>query len=114
MAEHSGAPEAGRDIPGKDSNGLPILPDECMPAPCPVGSRHSRMRDVHFWLGSGGVPTLSILKPGRPIRGWDPQIGSGFFYFFYSRSTRGCPRRRRGARALPPRSTPLAGCGVWT
>ncbi|MEV3991078.1 hypothetical protein AB0J57_19420 [Streptomyces sp. NPDC049837] len=73
-------PRFGEAFPGAEPNELPILPDECTPAPCPPGLQHPRIWDIHFWLGSGGVPSLSILKPGRPIRGWDPEVGRGFFY----------------------------------
>ncbi|MBC2907863.1 hypothetical protein [Streptomyces cupreus] len=41
-------PTLGEAFEGKDPNGLPILPDECMPAPCPVGIQHSRIRDIRF------------------------------------------------------------------
>ncbi|WP_282697111.1 hypothetical protein [Streptomyces sp. CC208A] len=81
MAEHRRPPPLlGEDFPGQETNALPILPGECAPARCPPGIQHGRIWNMHFRLGVGGVPTLSILKPGRPIPGWDPRIGTGFFY----------------------------------
>lgn len=66
------------DYPGQDPGSLPPLPDECDP-PC-VGEPHPRIWDLHVWFGANGVPTLSMLNPGKPIPGFDPEVGVGFFY----------------------------------
>ncbi|MFD3329583.1 hypothetical protein [Streptomyces sp. NPDC058701] len=48
-----------------------------------VGMAHPRMWDIHFWLqpdNPSAGPAVSILNPGTPIPGFDPGVGTGFFY----------------------------------
>lgn len=47
---------------------------------CPVGMPHTRLWDLHFFLGSNGIPTVSMLNPGKPIPGFNTDPGVGFFY----------------------------------
>jgi hypothetical protein len=60
-------------VPGSE----PPTAEECK---CPVGMNHGRFWDAHLWLDGDSVPTVSMLNPGRPIPGFDPVVGSGFFY----------------------------------
>jgi hypothetical protein len=47
---------------------------------CSVGLPHTRLWDLHFFLGSNGIPTVSMLNPGKPIPGFNTDPGVGFFY----------------------------------
>jgi hypothetical protein len=42
------------------------------------GAPHPRLWDIHFWIDGGDVPVVSMLNPGEPIPGWDPE--GAFFY----------------------------------
>jgi hypothetical protein len=47
---------------------------------CPVGMPHPRLWDLHIFLTGKSVPQVSLLNPGRPIPGFNPEVGIGFFY----------------------------------
>lgn len=47
---------------------------------CVIGLAHGRFWDTHLWLTGGPVPQVSMYNPGRPIPGFDPVTGVGFFY----------------------------------
>jgi hypothetical protein len=61
------------DVQGEDPGANP-------PAAVPPDFPHSRLWDIHFWLGTDGVPTISLLNPGRLLPGHDPRVGTAFFY----------------------------------
>jgi hypothetical protein len=46
----------------------------------PVGLPHPRAWDIHFWLGSDGVPSISILNPGPCIPGMPSDVGVAWFH----------------------------------
>ncbi|MGI5186128.1 hypothetical protein ACQEVZ_58760 [Dactylosporangium sp. CA-152071] len=62
---------------GAATGEIPPSADDCA---CPVGMTHPRLWDLHIFAGPLGVPTVSMLNPGRPMPGFDPQVGLGFFY----------------------------------
>lgn len=66
------------DYHGQAAGNTPPTADECTPA-C-VGAGHPRLWDIHLWLGSWGTATVSLLYPGKAIPGFDPGVGTGFFY----------------------------------
>lgn len=72
------------DWQGQTDNAQPIPPTACVVdgrrTLCPPGIHHPRIWDIHFWLGTGGRATVSLLRPRRPIPGWDPDIGVSFFH----------------------------------
>jgi hypothetical protein len=47
---------------------------------CVVGLNHGRFWDTHFFLTGDRTPKVSMLNPGKPIRGFDAHPGVGFFY----------------------------------
>lgn len=63
------------EAPGND----PPLPTACA-QPCPLGFPHGRLWDIHLWLGKNGIAQVSMLSPGKPIPGFDPQVGTAFFF----------------------------------
>jgi len=46
------------------------------PAAQPPNYGHPRSWDVHVWLRRSGVPTISVVNPGRPIPGLDVPPGN--------------------------------------
>lgn len=46
----------------------------------PVGFSHPRIWDIHLWLGTDGVPSISILNPGRCIPGIPSDVGVAWFH----------------------------------
>lgn len=66
------------DFPGQVLGETAPGPEECTPA-CP-GANHPRLWDIHIWIGKCGVPTVSMFNPGKPYRGFDPEVGVGFFF----------------------------------
>jgi hypothetical protein len=62
------------DVHGTASGNTPPVPSATRP-----GVGHPRWWDIHFWVGDR-VPTVSLLNPGRLIRGIDPRIGELFYY----------------------------------
>lgn len=64
------------DFHGQVAGDVPPTAEECQ---CEVGIPHIRFWDIHLWLGSW-TPTVSMLNPGRPIPGFDPLPGVGFFF----------------------------------
>ncbi|WP_213003842.1 hypothetical protein [Winogradskya consettensis] len=75
---------------GQALGAVPPTPDEC-DTPC-VGVGHPRLWDLHLFIGNSGVPAVSMLNPGKPIPGFDPGVGVGFFY----------PQRYPSTGAVPP------------
>lgn len=62
---------------GQAAGETPPTAEECN---CPVALNHGRFWDVHLWLTGTPVPSVSMLNPGKPIPGFDPVPGVGFFY----------------------------------
>jgi hypothetical protein len=61
-------------VPGSE----PPTAEECQ---CEVAISHGRFWDIHFWLrGASPFPSISIFNHGRPIPGFDPVLGLGFFH----------------------------------
>lgn len=46
----------------------------------PVGFPHPRIWDIHLWLGPDGVPSISILNPGKCIPGIPSDVGVAWFH----------------------------------
>jgi hypothetical protein len=47
---------------------------------CVIGMAHPRVWDLHIFLGSNGIPTVSMFNPGTPIPGFNVGGGVAFFY----------------------------------
>jgi hypothetical protein len=47
---------------------------------CVIGMTHPRVWDLHIFLGSNGIPTVSMFNPGTPIPGFNVGGGVAFFY----------------------------------
>ncbi|MEV4518526.1 hypothetical protein AB0K00_57415 [Dactylosporangium sp. NPDC049525] len=62
---------------GAAAGAIPPTAEECG---CPVGMTHPRLWDLHLFASITGAATVSMLNPGRPMPGFDPQVGFGFFY----------------------------------
>lgn len=63
--EHGHASDNSFPIPGIDG---------------PIGFPHPRIWDIHLWLGQEGVPSISILNPGRCIPGIPSDVGVAWFH----------------------------------
>lgn len=74
---HSVPPEEEQH--GHEAGDTPPLPTDCEPI-CPVGLPHPRIWDIHLWLGTDGVPSISILNPGSCIPGIPSDVGVAWFY----------------------------------
>ncbi len=62
------------DVHGTAPGNVPPAPSATRP-----GGPHPRWWDIHFWRRDR-VPAVSLLNPGRLIRGIDPRIGELFYY----------------------------------
>lgn len=47
---------------------------------CVMGMDHTRVWDLHIFLGANGIPTVSMFNPGAPIPGFNVGGGVAFFY----------------------------------
>lgn len=77
-------PPEDEQFKGEDAGQNPILPIECdadgtlAVELCPAGAQHTRIWDIHFWVGKRAA-SVSLLSPS-PLSGIDPDIGTAFFY----------------------------------